>query len=131
MFPNWLHRLANPTCQSFRKSRPDGRSRRRLLPLHLEVLEDRTLLSVTSAHPLLFNPDAPSPLGGSNLPVGLTPSQVRGAYGIDGIRFSLEGIVGDGSGQTIAIVDNCDNPKFVSSSDPAFNNSDLHLFDVK
>jgi hypothetical protein len=66
---------------------------------------------------------------GSSAPVGLTPSQIRTAYGIDQI---LSGSIhGDGTGQTIAIVDAYDNPSFVSSTDPGFANSDLHKFDLQ
>ncbi len=36
----------------------------------------------------------------------------------------------DGAGQTIAIVDAYDNPKFVSSSDPNYASSDLHYFNA-
>ncbi|MDB5330615.1 MAG: pcp 3 [Phycisphaerales bacterium] len=57
----------------------------------VEGLEPRRLLSSTTA----------------NLtPVGLTPQQVRHAYGFDQVTYSVKGktIVGNGKGQTIAIV---------------------------
>jgi hypothetical protein len=41
-------------------------------------------------------------------PIGLWPAQILRAYGIDQISFN--GVRGDGSGQTIAIVDAYDNP---------------------
>jgi hypothetical protein len=41
-------------------------------------------------------------------PTGYTPAQVRHAYGFDQINFG--GVVGDGTGQTIAIVDSYDDP---------------------
>src|SRR5271157_4773986 len=41
--------------------------------------------------------------GNANSPVGLTPAQIRKAYGVDSI--DLNGVVGDGKGQTVAIVD--------------------------
>jgi hypothetical protein len=41
-------------------------------------------------------------------PTGYTPAQVRHAYGFDQINFG--GVVGDGTGQTIAIVDAYDDP---------------------
>src|SRR5207245_1066505 len=43
---------------------------------------------------------------------GYTPSQIRRAYGFDQITFNQEGspIVGDGTGQTIAIVAAYHNP---------------------
>ena len=55
---------------------------------------------------------------GFSFPVGLTPDQVRTAYGFDDIDFG--GIAGDGSGQTIAIVN--------AHSDPTIVN-DLAVFD--
>jgi hypothetical protein len=97
----------------------------------LENLEDRTLLS-GYAQPtyLLLNPtDGIRPLGTGG-PTGYTPAQVRHAYGFDQINFP-GGIVGDGAGTTIAIVDAFDNPKFVNSTSANFNSSDLHQFDVQ
>ncbi len=66
-----------------------------------------------------------SPLGSSSR-VGLTPQQIRAAYGIDSIMVGS--LIGDGTGQTIVIVDAYDNPSFVSSSDPNYVNSDLYKF---
>ncbi|MDB5327946.1 MAG: pcp 3, partial [Phycisphaerales bacterium] len=65
---------------------------------------------------------------GSATPVGLTASQVRQAYGVNTLTFG--GITGDGSGQTIAIIDAFDHPGFVDSTNADFVNSDLHKFDV-
>lgn len=67
-----------------------------------------------------------SPTGGANPlssagPSGLTPAQVRHAYGFDQIRFANGTIAGDGAGMTIAIVDAYDNPKIAS---------DLHQFNL-
>lgn len=50
-------------------------------------------------------------------PMGLAPAQVLGAYGIDEVQFGS--VVGDGSGQTIAIVIAYDAPTIVQ---------DLHMF---
>src|SRR5262249_2660678 len=109
---------------------------KRRRPLVLEPLEDRTLLSgrlvfshlVDSAHPtyVLFQPLGDPRPAGSPTPItsALTPAQVRHAYGLDQLAE-------DGLGMTIAIIDAYDNPKFVSSTDPNFNNSDLHQFDLK
>jgi hypothetical protein len=52
-------------------------------------------------------------------PTGLTPAQVRHAYGIDQVMFGT--IQGDGAGQTIAIIDTYDYPTMTT---------DLHAFDV-
>lgn len=68
-----------------------------------------------------------TPLAGSSTVVGKSPAQVRHAYGVDNILF--DAIIGDGTGQTIAIVDAYDNPSFVASTSSNFNISDLHRFD--
>ncbi|HZZ27744.1 MAG TPA: hypothetical protein VFE46_07015, partial [Pirellulales bacterium] len=60
--------------------------------------------------------------------LSLTPTQVNHAYGIDQITFS--GIKGDGTGQTIAILDEGDDAALVDTGSASFNNSDLHQFDV-
>ncbi|HEX3870669.1 MAG TPA: ELWxxDGT repeat protein, partial [Pirellulales bacterium] len=61
------------------------------------------------------------PLSSSG-PKGLTPTQILTAYGINQIKFAGGTITGDGSGQTIAIVDAYDDPNIAS---------DLHAFDVQ
>jgi hypothetical protein len=52
-------------------------------------------------------------------PAVLTPVQVRHAYGFDQIRFQVgsQSIVGDGRGQTIAIVNAYDNTRIFSDLD--------------
>ena len=60
-------------------------------------------------------PTATNPTG-----TGLTPAQVRHAYGIDQISFN-GGVTGDGTGETIAIVDAFDDPNI---------QSDLNTFDI-
>ena len=85
----------------------------------IEGLESRQLLSAASGiivHPdLTFIPDAS---GGSVS--GFTPTQIRHAYGFDQVKFN--GVVGDGTGQTIAIVDAFSDPHIVK---------DLGVFDAK
>src|SRR5689334_19481994 len=75
--------------------------------LGFEGLEDRCLLSINPvAQPFavaLPNPVA-SPLAGSANPQGFSPTQIRHAYGVDQITFSGGSVVGDGAGQTVAIV---------------------------
>lgn len=80
-----------------RSRRPSSSSlhalhRRRRARLRVEELEARCLLSV------------------------FTPAQIRHAYGFDQISFSANGrtIAGDGTGQTIAIVDAFDDPNIAS-----------------
>ena len=58
---------------------------------------------------------------------GVTPTQMRDAYGVDSI--TIGSLVGDGAGQTIAIIGEYDDPDLVSSTNPGFSSSDLHLFD--
>jgi len=89
------------------------RFRRRSVRFVLECLETRQLLSVAgspldqivaqpslTAAPLIFN----------STPSGLSPSQVRQAYGLNSISFQGGAIAGNGSGQTIAIVSAYDDP---------------------
>jgi hypothetical protein len=91
----------------------------------LEVLETRQLLSGSNAAvssvampagltatPLLTNP----------VPSALIPSQVRQAYGLNQVSFQGGAVVGDGSGQTIAIV--------TANDDPTIG-SDLRQFDLR
>jgi|GEM_PF-375863 len=90
---------------------------------HLEVLEDRDLPSLT-AHPtyvLLNQSGGVNPFLGFG-PTGTTPSQILHAYGFDQIKFNNGTVPGDGTGETIAIVDAYDDPNAAS---------DLHQFDVQ
>src|SRR3954453_15052519 len=93
----------------------------RSCPLSLERLEERLTMSasVGSLHagaiPHLASMKKP---GGSSTPYGMTPSDIRTAYGFNNISFN--GVVGDGAGQTIAIVDARHDPTIVN---------DLHVFD--
>jgi hypothetical protein len=121
----------------------------------VEPLEDRRLLSIEALFvghhapkpppPARHSPPAPVPVAAPTYRVahpfggpvrphngpggnGYTPAQILHAYGIDQIKFN--GVAGDGTGQTIAIVDAFDDPALVSSTASNFNTSDLHLFDV-
>jgi hypothetical protein len=87
-------------------------------------------LLLSAANFLLFAPDGAGQPDSKPAPFGYTPSQIRHAYGFDQIRFQ-SGVIGDGTGQTIAIIDSFDNPRFVDSTSPEFSNSDLHRFDVQ
>jgi hypothetical protein len=85
--------------------------------LRLELLEARSLLSLTVpgfAVPqcvALMGADGVVPLGSAS-PQGYSPAQIRHAYGFDNIFFN--GIAGDGTGTTIAIVDAYDAPNIAS-----------------
>ncbi len=97
-----------------RRERPVD-SRRTLLTV--ESLERRDLLTTFSPFYVLDQVNGAAPLS-TAAPTGYTPAQVSQAYGFNQIRF--DGIKGDGSGQTIAIVDAYDDPNIAS---------DLHQFD--
>jgi hypothetical protein len=99
------------------------KSRRRLGQrlLRFESLEDRLALSASigSADQLLPPNLAPMKHStGSPFPVGNTPAAIRQAYGFNNVSFGS--MAGDGTGQTIAIVD--------AFSDPTIA-SDLAMFD--
>src|SRR5262245_45869406 len=87
---------------------------------NLEALEDLVLPSTVTAFPTYIAANPLADTQASSAPVGLTPSQVRHAYGFDQITFNSGAIRGDGSGQTIAIVDAYDDPSIVN---------DLAVFD--
>jgi subtilase family serine protease len=75
----------------------------------------------------------PATSSGSAAPGGLSPAQIETYYGINSILLQ-GGVVGNGAGQTIAIVDAFDNPNLVSSTNPAsaaFIASDLYKFDAQ
>ena len=77
----------------------------------------------------IFNPaeDPVANPNGVSAPQGRTPAQVRKSYGLDSVVFGT--VTGDGTGQTIAIVDAYDDPSFVSDTDPNYGISDLVRFD--
>ncbi|MGD0896864.1 MAG: S53 family peptidase [Thermoguttaceae bacterium] len=96
--------------------------------MRLESLEARALLSVSPllgvAVPLYrahLAAGSVVPLSTSG-PTGLTPAQIRQAYGINQITFNGGTVAGDGTGTTIAIVDAYDDPNIAN---------DLHQFDVR
>ncbi len=90
--------------------RNSSRPRNSRSVLSLEQLEDRTTPSVVSPNVIAVNPRALQPTAGSGLPAGFSPAQIRQAYGFNQITFENGAVVGDGRGQTIAIVDAYDQP---------------------
>ncbi len=87
----------------------------------LSAIPDPQATPVDSAIPLVGSGD------NSATPIGYSPTQIRTAYGINNISF--DGITGDGTGQTIAIIVAYDNPDLVDTGSPGFATSDLHMFD--
>ena len=61
-------------------------------------------------------------------PAAYGPVQLRSAYGFDNTTFG--GTTGDGTGQTIAIVDAYDDPSLVDTGTSGFGTSDLAKFDA-
>ena len=108
----FLHALAA-------RFRAAPRSRPRRSVLRLERLEDRTVPTVVSPTALLLASGGAVPAAGSGLPAGLSPAQVRQAYGFNQIAFGT--VQGNGAGQTIAIVDAFSQPNIAS---------DLRAFDA-
>jgi subtilase family serine protease len=103
------------------------RSRRlRRFALHAEPLELRQLLSVSTggytANAVSTEIVKPaitfSSLSGVSTPTGLSPSQIQTAYGVNQISFGS--VIGNGAGQTIAIIDAYLDPNI---------SSDLATFD--
>ncbi|MGO9115920.1 MAG: dockerin type I domain-containing protein [Thermoguttaceae bacterium] len=92
------------------------------------LYDPTTRTALPSAQNLLSNASSKTVPLGSSSPVGFTPAQIRTAYGINSIM--LGSVVGNGAGQTVAIIDAYNDPAFVDSTDPSFDASDLHTFDV-
>ena len=93
----------------------------------METLENRRLLSGSGQ--ILMQPDITlDPLASAGVQ-GYSPAQIDAAYGFNSISLA-NGVKGDGSGQTIAIVDAYDDPNIASDlktfdkefslSDPTF-----------
>ena len=104
------------------RTRRTLRRRRSAAPPLFEPLEARRLLSAASS--IILHDDMQilkNSASSSNIQ-GFTPAQIRKAYGIDNITFDNGTVTGDGSGQTIAIVDAFNAP---------YISSDLGVFDAQ
>jgi hypothetical protein len=100
---------------------PSARTRPFFRP-QVEELEDRLALSAASPSIVLLPAGSATPFSGTGPGGGWAPSQIRHAYGFDQITFQNGTIPGDGTGETIAIIDAYNDPNLVS---------DLHTFDQK
>ncbi|HVX14350.1 MAG TPA: fibronectin type III domain-containing protein [Pirellulales bacterium] len=96
---------------------------------YFESLEVRSLLTASSATSIIMQPEmmrfsAAASNSASSAPTGLTPQQVSQAYGFNQIQFgtATSRVSGDGTGETIAIVDAYDDPNV---------QQDLTTFDTK
>ena len=124
-----------------RLPRIDGsRRKRRSTPPLLENLENRLVLSAIfpkapdpTTGPLVVGKPSTTPFGhlnsdGSSTSVGIGQNQLRGAYGMNQVTFGPTNIVGNGAGQTIAIVIWGDNTSFQPTG-ANFTGSALDVFD--
>jgi hypothetical protein len=115
----WLGRLSRRFLSEL--PRPRGSGPAQSSPFQVEQLEDRAVPSVTTPAAALMKPTYELfdstlrivPAGTGSAPAGLSPAQVRTAYGFDRITFP-GGVPADGTGETIAIVDAYDDPTAAS-----------------
>jgi subtilase family serine protease len=112
---------------SLRGPKANRRSRRATrISLPCESLELRQLLSVggsnTSIDQITAQPAIQVIPFVSNGPSGYSPQQIQNAYGVNQIKFSSGNVTGNGTGQTIAIIDAYNDPNI---------SSDLAKFDAQ
>ncbi|HVT80912.1 MAG TPA: pre-peptidase C-terminal domain-containing protein [Phycisphaerae bacterium] len=104
------------------KHRPDRRLSRSFRNHLIESLESRVLMTAltgTAHTQFVVEHATPIRTDASFAPNGLTPALIRQAYGINQAMFGS--VAGDGTGQTIAIIDAYNAPTIVQ---------DLHTFDA-
>ena len=124
--PN-LNISPDPNPSTTRPASIRGRRRpaRRARSFRVEPLAGRAMGWVGGASPpFLANVPIDTIIGGASPagtspPAGASPAQIRHAYGFDSISFN-GGLKGDGTGQTIAIVNAFNQPNI---------KADLHTFD--
>jgi len=128
----WTRQSVKLAGKARRRTRARRAARHPSRALSLEPLEPRALLALstvwTPADPVAASLAASVPLAttpiqalsggglvadGTSAPQGLSPAQVRHAYNVDSIQFA-KNITGDGTGQTIAIVDAYNDPNLAS-----------------
>jgi subtilase family serine protease len=85
----------------------------------LEALEGRVMLSTfpgasSFVRLLAARAHLAGPASGASPSGGLSPSQVQHAYGFDQIAFNNGSVKGDGTGQTIAVIDCYDQPNIAN-----------------
>jgi hypothetical protein len=101
-----------------RVRKTSSRSRPHHTPLQLEALEDRLVPAAHVEPTLMIHHPGAGQRAATSGTAGYVPAQIRTAYGINGIAFGSTS--GDGSGQTIAIVDAYNDPNILG---------DLNVFD--
>ncbi len=119
---SWIRFLVGVELRSGRNLARRGRGKGRAAWVgEIETIEPRLLLSAKIDTPR-FIVDHTNDIGRAavNAPTGLTPAMISQAYGFNNVMFGS--VVGDGSGETIAIVDAYNAPTITT---------DLHAFDVE
>ena len=106
---NWLGKTFSKLRANWVKKDSAVTAHSRRCILQIEQMEERLMPSV--AHPDLIIHHSPGATPYTSAPY--TPSDIRSAYGINKITFA-GGLTGDGSGQTIAIIDAYNSPTIVS-----------------
>jgi subtilase family serine protease len=108
-FFQYLRRALGVTTQGSRRRRRSNRA----IPW-CEPLEYRQLLSAdasdASSRAITAETNVTVKRALSTGPTGLTPAEIRNAYGVNLITFADGTVAGGGAGQTIAIVDAYDDP---------------------
>lgn len=124
MAQTWFSRFRSPRSNTKKVRGNKVTSHRRGRPFDVEMLEARQLLSGTPAE--IVTPDYVqiTPKGATSDatsgPTGMTPAEIKSAYGISAVSFGST--AANGAGTTIAIVDAYSDPNVVS---------DLHQFDLE
>jgi hypothetical protein len=122
------HEMRNPALEDppmYRRRPVCRRFSARAFRPRIEYLEGRTLPSASAAMVMPFLQITADGKSGGPPSSALTPAQFRNAYDLGAIRFSSgssSSVSGDGSGQTVAIVDAFDDPTIAS---------DLAAFDAR
>jgi len=115
---SWLSLFRKPSPLVSRRKKTQTASFRP----KLESLEEMILPSGVTFVPtdLLATHPVAIAQAGSGGPAGLNPTQITHAYGFDQVTFKNGTVKGDGTGQTIALVDAYDDPSIAA---------DLNVFD--
>ena len=122
-------RKRSPRSPRLRSARPtwDTLEARVVMSSHPNAGIDHSPIIFKPA-PLLVRTGAASPIRAPPARWDTLQTNSATAYGIKNVLFGS--ITGDGSGQTIAIIDAYDNPAFVNSTAANFASSDLALYDA-
>lgn len=97
-----------------KSNRQLGRPRLEVEELESRLVPSADWFTATPGVHVLNSPASSPPITTSSLPGGFSPQQISQAYGFNQITFSNGTIQGNGSGQTIAIVDAYNDPSIAN-----------------